>query len=112
MSSYFSSSGGSSPVAGSASSEAVVPSLHVATIASVDTEQSYSLPAGTKWFSIINQNVPVLKVAYTMGQSGTTYREIPRGCSTVHPRLDSSATVTIYYQASTIGGRIEIESWA
>lgn len=112
MSSYFSSSGGSSPVAGSMSAEAVVPSLHVATIVAPSTEQSYTLPAGTKWFSIINHDIPGLQVAYTLGQSGSVYRLIPRGSSTVHPKLDSSASVTIYFQAATVGGRLEIESWA
>jgi hypothetical protein len=111
MSSYFSSSGGSSPIVGSGSSNATTPTLGVATIAVADTEQSYALPTGTKWFSIINQSVPVLKIAYSVGQSGILWREIPRGCSTVHSALDSTASVTIYFQAATVGGRIEFESW-
>lgn len=112
MSSYFSSSGGTSPVSSTNQTSPKTPSLHVDTIALADTEYSYALPAGTRWFSIINQSVPVLKVAYTSGQSGITYREIPRGCSSQHPSLDSTASVTIYYQASVAGGRLEIESWA
>jgi hypothetical protein len=110
MSSYFSSSGGSSPVAGTAAN-VITPTLGVATIAVANVEQSSALPVGTKWFSIINHSVPVLKVAYSVGQSGILWREIPRGCSTTHPAIDSSATVVIYFQSSTAGGRIEFESW-
>lgn len=109
--SYFSSSGTTPPTATSPSGNPTTPNLHTDTIAVANQEQSYTLPAGTVWFSIINQSVPVLKVSYTAGNSGTEYREIPRGCSTVHPKLDSAASVTIYYQAATPGGRVEIESW-
>lgn len=112
MSSYFSSSGGSSPVASAAGIKATTPTLYSTTIAVANVEQSYALPANTQWFSIINHSVPGLKVAYAVGQSGTNYRLIPRGCSTVHPELDSTASITIYFQAPTAGGRIEIESWA
>ena len=110
--SYFSSSGTSLPSSNTPSGKPTTPKLEVVTIASANTEQSYTLPAGTTWFSIINHDVPVLKVSYEVGTSGTTYREIPRGRSTVHPELDSTASVTIYYQAATPGGRVEIESWS
>jgi len=112
LSSYFGASGGGSPVASASGIGLTTPSLHVATIAVANTEQSYILPANTRWFSIVNQTVPVLKVAYVSGESGTTYREIPRGCSTIHPSLDSTASVVLYFQSTTAGGRLEIESWA
>jgi hypothetical protein len=112
QSGYFGSSGGSSPVAGGGTVGITTPSLYVDTLAAPDTEYSYSLPIGTKWFSIINQSVPVLKVAYNVGESGTTYREVPCGSETTHPLLDATASITIYYQSATAGGRIEIESWA
>lgn len=111
MSSYFSSSGGSSPVASASGVKATAPTLASATIAIANVEQSYALPAGTQWFSIINHDVPELKVAYSVGQSATNYRVVPRGCSTTHPKLDSTASVTIFFQAATAGGRIEFESW-
>ena len=111
--SYFSSSGTSIPTAsGSPSGKPNNPTLAVLTVDAADTEQSYTLPAGTMWFSIINHTVPVLKVSYNAGESGSVYREIPRGRSTIHPELDSTASVTIYYQAATPGGRVEIESWS
>lgn len=115
QSGYFGSSGGSSPVSDADRnnpSTVKVPHIQVLTIQTPDTEQAYTLPAGTKWFSIINHSVPILKLAYVAEQSASNFREIPRGCSTAHPLLDSSASIIIYYQASTAGGRLEIESWS
>lgn len=112
QSSYFGVGGGGSPVSSATDNKPTVPTLYSATIALADTEQSYSLPAGTRWFSLINHDIRDLKIAYTLGQSGTNYRIVPRGCSSVHPEIDSTASITIYFQAAAAGGRLEIESWA
>lgn len=112
MSSYFGVGGGGSPVSSPLSNKVTTPTLHVATIVAANVEQSYALPPATGWFTVVNQTVPVLKLAYVAGTSGTTYREIPRGCSVTYPQLDTSASIVLYYQSSTAGGRLEIESWA
>lgn len=112
QSSYFGVGGGGSPVSSASQVGLTVPALHSNTIALADTEQSYTLPAGTRWFSIVNHDIQNLKISYTLGQSGTNYRIIPRGCSSTHPELDPTASITIYYQAPATGGRLEIESWS
>jgi len=88
------------------------PTLYSTSILLPATEQSYTLPVGTRWFSIINHSIRDLQVSYTLGQSGTNYRVIPRGTCTTHPGVDSTAAITIYMQAAASGGRVEIESWA
>lgn len=112
QSGYFGASGGSSPVSSTSQTGPTNPTLYVDTIALAATEQSYALPAGTRWFSIINHDIKDLQIAYVSGNSGTTYRIIPRGCASYHPKLNSTASITIYFQAAAAGGRLEIESWS
>lgn len=113
MSSYFSSSGGTSPVSSTATNPAVgTPTIYNATIALADTEQSQALPAGTKYVRIANYGMADLKLAYNATESGTNYLTIVCGADLILPALDSTNTYTLYYQADSPGGRVEIETWA
>lgn len=83
------------------------------TIALANTEQSETLPVGTKFFNFINRGLSTIKLAYTSGKSGTDYISVPgRGG---HHEVDGIASdapqITLYFQSTTAGGRIEIEHW-
>ena len=112
MPSYFSSSGKDSPVASSnAAAGVLTPTLYSTTIAVADAEQSDALLINTRQAEIVNLGDDDLKLAYTSEQSDTNYRTIPYGFSVKLSELDSAASLTLYFQSATTGGRIEIESW-
>lgn len=113
MSNYFGSGSGASPVSSAASGSSVTtPTLFNDVILTANTEQSYALPAGTKQFEVLNQSVSELKIAYSVGTSGTVYKTMYRGTSFSILNLDSTATIVLFYQSATAGGRLEVESWA
>ena len=70
------------------------------------TEYSQALPANTKRFIIRSRNKSILQLAYTIGQTGTTYLTIPAGASYEDSNLYTAQTV--YFQASKNAETIEI----
>lgn len=112
QSSYFSDGGGSIPGGAGTPNELVTtPTIFTTTIAIANTEQSYAVPANTKQVEVVNFGSADLKLAYAAGESGTNYRTIPCGAGIKLPSLDSSASITLYFQSAAVGGRVEIESW-
>lgn len=82
------------------------------TIAAANVEQSTSLTSGVKKFSFINRSNFDVKLSYISTESGSNYMTIPPygGCIEENG-IDPSASITLYYQAATTGGRIEVVSW-
>lgn len=81
------------------------------TIVAANIEYSYTLPAGTKHFMLKLRTADgSLKLANTVGQSGTQYWTVPRGCSYGLSDLSLATGKTYYFQA-TVTGILEIHSW-
>lgn len=78
-------------------------------IALANTEVSHTLPAGTKQYKIQYRANGVLKVAFSVGTSGTTYWELYPGQSAETMYIRSSASITLYMQSAKTG---VVEIWS
>ena len=76
-----------------------------------DTEVSHALPASTKRFAIQNRGDAVIKLAYTVGESGTKYWTLFPGQPLWENALKKTATITLYFQASKDAQVLEVMSW-
>jgi len=91
--------------------QATTPIIQNISIAAANTEQSYVIPNGTKWFEITSRGKKaIIKYSYTSGQSGTVYREIYTGQTHTKEYLNIDG-VTLYFQSSAVGAILEIEAW-
>lgn len=112
MSSYFSSSGGGSPVSSSTQAGLKNPTLVAHEIAVADTEESYTCPATTRYIAIQNMSLKPVRVAYASGEvNGSNYYTLPPKSRKVLPELDSTGSYTLYFRSSLVGARLEIETW-
>lgn len=112
MSSYFSSSGGGSPVSSSIQQGVKTPTLEAHIIAAADTEESYVCPATTQYIAIQNMSLKPVRVAYSSGDvNGVNYYTLPPKSRKVLPELDSTGIYTLYFRSSLVGARLEIETW-
>jgi hypothetical protein len=82
--------------------------LNVA-IAAINTEQTISLPIGTKFFRIRPIGDKILKLSYTETESGTVYYNIyPHESHDVNGI--AAASVKLYVQSTGLIN-IQIETW-
>lgn len=72
----------------------------------VNTEQSQALPANTKSFLLKSRGNSEVKLAYSLGGSGTTYVTVPR--ASVYKDENFYTSQTIYFQSPQTGDTIEI----
>jgi hypothetical protein len=79
------------------------------TIALANTEVSHALPAGTRQYKIQYRSNGVLKVAFSVGTSGTTYWELYPGQPAETIFVNSAATITLYLQSAKTG---VVEIWS
>lgn len=87
------------------------PVINNTTMTSADTEYSYDIPAGTKRFEIkLRALNALLKLAFTSGESGTTYITIPYGASYLEEDV-KAGPITLYFQSSSASQVAEIKSW-
>lgn len=90
----------------------VNPVIANVSIPTANTEVSYLLPAGTKKFYIkLREANANMKVAYIVGESGTTYVTVHRGNWYGEDTLTVPLT-TIYFQADIASQVAEIVSWS
>lgn len=82
-----------------------------ATIAAANVEQSHTFPAGTVQFLVKARGSGKIKLAHTLGTSGSTYLTIHPGSVYTSPEFKPDAK-TIYFQSPVAGLVIEMESWA
>jgi len=76
-----------------------------------NTEVSFTFPANTKKIYIQERSgLGNVKFSYAVGQSGTTYVTLPKGCD-YEDGIFEQASLTIYLQCDIIT-IIEILSWA
>jgi len=90
--------------------QATTPAIENESIAVADTEQSYVMPDGVKWFELTNRGNSIIKYSYTSGESGTKYRELYTGETHWKQSLNTEG-LTVYFQSKKVGDILEIESW-
>lgn len=94
---------------------AAKPVIYNVTLTDANTEYSQALPAGVRKFSIQCRNPAVdIKLAFTSGQSGTTYLTILGNSAYnedfIHAPL--GYTLTLYMQSTSTSAPIaEIVAW-
>lgn len=93
------------------SSGATVPTIAQVSMVLSGTEYSYAIPTTARQFLIKLRALAVLQLAYSPGDSGTTYITIPRGCFLSESDLLLAAPVTLYFQSSTAAQVAEILYW-
>lgn len=76
-----------------------------------NTEESYTFLAATKRFRIQLRGSATLKVAFTSGDSGTTFLTIYPGDCFEESDLGLLAGLTLYFQSSKPAEVLEILSW-
>lgn len=81
------------------------------TIAAANVEQSHTFPAGTVQFLLKARGIGKIKLAHTLGDSGTSYLTVHAGSVYASPEFKPDAK-TIYFQSPVAGLVIEMESWA
>ena len=87
------------------------PTIYNKTMTLANTEYSQALPKGTKKVLIKERSgADIIKLAYAVNQSGTTYITIPIGSSKYLEGVWLSET-TLYFQCPTAGLVLEIEVW-
>lgn len=87
------------------------PTIANTTMTVANTEYSYAVPANTKKVLIKERSgSSAVKLAYTSGQSGTTYITIPAG-STKYLEGAWLTGITLYFQCADAGKVIETEIW-
>lgn len=92
---------------------ATTPTIANVSVLLASTEYSYALPTSSQQFTIkLRAGGSPLQLAYTSGNSGTTYFTIPSGCSYTVGGLDINNLVTLYFQCPVAGQVAEIETWA
>jgi hypothetical protein len=82
-------------------------------IPSANTEVSYPLPTSTTRFLLkLRDGTADLKFSYISGNSGTLYFTVPRGNYISVSQIDTSASVTLYFQSPVAGQVAEIMTWS
>lgn len=74
-------------------------------------EYSYVLPTGCRQYIIKLRDTARLQLSYVVGQSGTNYITVPRGCFLSEDDLLTTSTITIYFQSDVAAQVAEIISW-
>lgn len=88
------------------------PQVKNVAVPTANTEVTYVLPAGTKRFSIKLRTPARLQLAYAVGTSGTEYLTIPYGVKYWEDGIDSTTTVTLYFQANVGSNVAELVIWS
>lgn len=100
--------------AGQISADVVVsstPAISVVSLTLASTEYSYVLPANCRQFLVKLRGAAKLQVAYTAGQSGISYMEVPRNCFYAESDIKLTSTVTLYFQSPVAAQELEVLTW-
>lgn len=87
------------------------PTIYNLTLTSINTEYSQALPENARKVSIRERSgLVTVKLAYTAGQSGSTYVTIPAGTQKYLDGFFLSG-ITLYMQSGSVAPVVEIEVW-
>jgi hypothetical protein len=87
------------------------PTVTTITLPVANTETSFALPAAAKKFLIQYRSSGILKLAFTVGTSGTTYISLYRYAFLSEDNLSRTSGLTLYMQATTAGAVVELLYW-
>lgn len=87
------------------------PYIHNLTIVTANTEQSFSVPMGTKKMHIKNRGNGVLKVSFIVNESNVNFFTLHPGSAYTEENLFLEGILNIYYQSNKINDVIEIIRW-
>lgn len=93
-----------------ASSKLRNPEVFNEVVAAANIEQIFVFPSGTKQFTLLNRSNRIIKYAWDVATSGTTYISLTP-YATAQISGISQNSLTIYFQSSASGGVLEIETW-
>lgn len=85
--------------------------IYNVTMTDADTEYGQALPVNTKRYMIQCRGLYDIKLAYTNGESGTTYITIPAG-GNKWDDIMQAGVLTLYFQCAEAGQVAEIEAWS
>lgn len=75
-----------------------------------NVEVVHALPSGTKQYKIRNRDNGLIKLAFSVGTSGTTFFTIYAGETFGSEFIKGSATITLYVQSPTASQTLEVWS--
>jgi len=96
----------------SASDTVLTPHIANVPISLANTEVSFSFPLGTKRFNLKARGGATLKLAYSVGMSGTDFLTIPAGCNYFEESIDPTAAITVYFQTTSANSLLELVYWS
>lgn len=76
-----------------------------------NTEVTHALPIGTKRFLIKARGQAIIKLAYSVGTSGTSFMTIPKNAFYTESFI-GAGTTTLYFQSPSASQTAEITSWS
>ena len=81
------------------------------TIAVKNTEESFNVPANTKSISFQARKDGLIKYAFSVGDSETTYKTVDPGAEEVLGDLDLITPLTVYFQTTKDNDVLEVLYW-
>ena len=94
-----------------ASSSLTLPVVLNIPILLANTEYPVVIPAGAKQYTLKARGQTLLKIATSVGLSGTTYFSLPPFTDYSIDNLIGSSTITLYVQSLNPSQVIEIKYW-
>lgn len=86
------------------------PTIANVSVPLANTEVGYVLPADTMRFTLRARNASKLQISYVLGDTGTLFFTVPRGCTFMEGDLNV-ASLTIYIRSSDPSETVEVLSW-
>lgn len=81
------------------------------TLTSAGTEYSQALTGGVSQVTVQCRSANAVQMAFSFGQSGTTYWTIKSG-DAYYEQIINASDVTLYLQSTTAGVVVEIIAWS
>ena len=78
-------------------------------LGTINTEQSQVLPANTKGFILKSRGLSLLKISYTVAESGTKFITVPK--TGVFTDNNFYSSQTIFFQSPQTGDVVEIVAY-
>lgn len=103
---------GSSTSTGGGGSVVSTPSIANETATLKDTEYSYAIPSGTKYFKFKARNSAKLQISFSSGTTNTVYRTLFPGFEYESPPFEIDSSITIYFRSSKDNTVVEFELWS
>lgn len=87
------------------------PAIQAVALTLASTEYSVVIPVDAKQYLLRLKSNSTLQVAYSAGQSGTTFITVPRNCFYAESDLNLTSAVTVYFQSPDASQTVEVLYW-